>query len=90
MIGYAGSDAKVDWLKEIGFDFAYNYKTSNLSHTLLQAAPGGVDCYFDNVGGASPIRKKFLLSITSSRFDIVSRNTQTAVNRAVRRVFGCF
>ncbi len=33
--------------------------------------PVGVDCYFDNVGGASPIRKKkFLLSITSSQFDI--------------------
>lgn len=25
-IGYAGSDEKVQWLKEIGFDHAYNYK----------------------------------------------------------------
>ena len=48
-IGYAGTDAKVAWLKEIGFDFAYNYKTCNLSETLSQAAPDGVDCYFDNV-----------------------------------------
>ncbi len=49
-IGYAGTDAKVAWMKEIGFDFAYNYKTCNLSETLSQAAPDGVDCYFDNVG----------------------------------------
>lgn len=49
VIGYAGTDDKVTWLKEIGFDFAYNYKTRDLSETLKEAAPEGVDCYFDNV-----------------------------------------
>ena len=49
-IGYAGTDEKVKWLKdELGFDFAYNYKTVNLSESLKQAAPGGVDVYFDGV-----------------------------------------
>ena len=49
MIGYAGSDAKVAWLKELGFDEAFNYKTVDLDATLKSAAPNGVDCYFDNV-----------------------------------------
>ena len=26
VIGYAGSDEKVAWLKELGFDHAFNYK----------------------------------------------------------------
>ena len=50
MIGFAGSDAKVDYLKELGFDEAFNYKKiTNLDETIKEAAPKGVDCYFDNV-----------------------------------------
>ena len=49
MIGYAGRDDKVKWLKELGFDFAYNYKKVNLSESLKEAAPDGVDVYYDNV-----------------------------------------
>lgn len=51
VIGFAGSDEKVSWLKEIGFDHAYNYKTCDLSDSLKESAPAGVDVYFDNVGG---------------------------------------
>lgn len=50
VIGYAGSDKKVAYLKEIGYDYAFNYKTSNLDATLKEAAPNGVDLFFDNVG----------------------------------------
>ncbi|KAJ8729945.1 hypothetical protein PYW07_016983 [Mythimna separata] len=51
VIGFAGSDDKVKWLEEIGFDKAINYKTADLAGALKAAAPKGVDCYFDNVGG---------------------------------------
>lgn len=52
VIGFAGSDEKVNWLeKELGFDKAVNYKTANIENALKAAAPNGVDCYFDNVGG---------------------------------------
>ncbi|GBP37191.1 Prostaglandin reductase 1 [Eumeta japonica] len=52
VIGFAGSDDKVQWLTgELGFDHAYNYRTVNLASALNEAAPNGVDCYFDNVGG---------------------------------------
>nr|CAD7403338.1 unnamed protein product [Timema cristinae] len=52
VIGFAGSDDKVKWLVEkLGFDAAYNYKTKDIAEALEEAAPEGVDCYFDNVGG---------------------------------------
>ena len=53
MIGYAGSDDKVKYLvDELGFDYAFNYKkeaADKWKSSLKQAAPKGVDCYFDNV-----------------------------------------
>lgn len=50
--GSAGSDDKVAYLtKELGFDAAFNYKTSDLDAALRKACPKGVDVYFENVGG---------------------------------------
>ncbi|KAK1797258.1 hypothetical protein P4O66_008630 [Electrophorus voltai] len=52
VVGSAGSDAKVAYLKELGFDHVFNYKTvQSLEEALKQASPEGYDCYFDNVGG---------------------------------------
>lgn len=52
VIGFAGSDDKCNWLtKELGFDKAINYKKGDMKSALKEAAPKGVDCYFDNVGG---------------------------------------
>jgi NADPH-dependent curcumin reductase CurA len=50
VIGSAGTDDKVRWLHEIGFDAAFNYKTAPVLDQLRQAAPEGIDVYFDNVG----------------------------------------
>ncbi len=50
VIGFAGTDEKVRWLvDDLGFDKAYNYKTADWKASLKEAAPNGVDCYFDNV-----------------------------------------
>merc|ERR1719284_1709582 len=51
VVGFAGSDEKCSWLKSIGFDHAFNYKKTDVTESLAKAAPKGVDCYFDNVGG---------------------------------------
>ncbi|SFG91328.1 hypothetical protein SAMN04488063_3268 [Halopelagius inordinatus] len=53
VVGFAGSDEKTDWLTDdLGFDAAVNYKTTDdYSAALDDAAPDGVDVYFDNVGG---------------------------------------
>jgi hypothetical protein len=50
VIGSAGSDEKVAWLREIGFDAAFNYRTAPVLEQLRDAAPDGIDVYFDNVG----------------------------------------
>ncbi len=53
VIGIAGSDEKVDYIKtELGFDDAFNYKsTKGYTGKLAELCPGGIDVYFDNVGG---------------------------------------
>lgn len=52
VIGSAGSQEKVDHLlNDLGFDAAFNYKDGKVSSLLREAAPDGIDVYFDNVGG---------------------------------------
>ncbi|GHC52041.1 NADP-dependent oxidoreductase [Streptomyces cinnamoneus] len=52
VIGSAGSDEKVKvLLDEYGFDAAFNYKKGPVAEQLKEAAPDGIDVYFDNVGG---------------------------------------
>jgi leukotriene B4 12-hydroxydehydrogenase/15-oxo-prostaglandin 13-reductase len=52
-VGIAGSDDKIAWLvNELGFDAAFNYKTTeDYVAKLKELCPKGIDCYFDNVGG---------------------------------------
>ncbi len=50
VIGSAGSEEKVRWLREIGFDAAFNYRAASVVEQLREAAPDGIDVYFDNVG----------------------------------------
>lgn len=52
VLGIAGSDQKVKWLKEeLGCDDAINYKDPNFHESFRQATKGFIDVYFDNVGG---------------------------------------
>ena len=63
VIGIAGTDEKIDMLKsEFGFDHGINYKTTkDMKAAIKEAAPNGVDIYFDNVGG--PISDAVLFNI---------------------------
>ncbi|KAG1046420.1 hypothetical protein G6F46_001668 [Rhizopus delemar] len=51
VVGSAGSDEKVDYLKSIGFDAAFNYKQGSIDHNLAKHCPKGIDIYYENVGG---------------------------------------
>ena len=52
VIGTAGGADKIAFLKSIGVDHAIDYKAeTDLTAALAKAAPGGIDVYFDNVGG---------------------------------------
>jgi NADPH-dependent curcumin reductase CurA len=51
--GIAGGARKCRWLvDEAGFDAAIDYKSEDVGERLDALCPDGVDCYFDNVGGA--------------------------------------
>ena len=51
-VGIAGGKAKCDYVtKELGFDACVDYKAGRLNDDLKAAAPDGIDCYFENVGG---------------------------------------
>jgi len=52
VIGSAGSREKVAYLRdELGFDAAFDYHDGPVDEQLAAAAPGGIDVFFDNVGG---------------------------------------
>lgn len=55
VVGSAGSPEKCEWLKSVGVDEVINYKEVDgqrgLIEALKNAAPKGVDVYFENVGG---------------------------------------
>ena len=51
VIGSAGQPEKIKLLtEELGFDHAFNYHDGSLLNHLREAAPDGLDVYFDNVG----------------------------------------
>ncbi|KAF8994481.1 alcohol dehydrogenase [Cyathus striatus] len=49
VIASAGSDEKVELMKESGADVVVNYKTGSIKDTLEKEGP--IDIYWDNVGG---------------------------------------
>jgi NADPH-dependent curcumin reductase CurA len=71
VVGIAGGADKIRWITdELGFDAALNYKTeTKYFEKLKQLCPTGIDCYFDNVGGA----------ITDAVFPLMKPNGRVAV-----------
>jgi NADPH-dependent curcumin reductase CurA len=52
VIGSAGGADKTAWVRELGADKVIDYKSgTSVVHALGEAAPDGIDVYFDNVGG---------------------------------------
>jgi NADPH-dependent curcumin reductase CurA len=52
VIGIAGGPQKCTFIgDELGFDETIDYKSDNVAARLREAAPDGIDLYFDNVGG---------------------------------------
>jgi len=52
VVASAGSDEKVRWLlDDLDVDAAFSYRTTPVRQGLAEAAPEGIDVYFDCVGG---------------------------------------
>lgn len=51
-VGIAGGPQKCTYLtKDLGFDAAIDYKSEDVGQALRKHCPGGINVYFDNVGG---------------------------------------
>ncbi len=54
VIGIAGGTEKCAWLvDELGCAAAIDYKSENIKRRLTELCPGGINLFFDNVGGAA-------------------------------------
>ena len=52
-VGIAGGPRKCAYVsEELGFDAAIDHRASDFAERLAAACPGGIDVYFENVGGA--------------------------------------
>ena len=51
VIGSAGGAEKCDFVRSLGADQVVDYKAGPVLKQLAEAAPKGIDVYFDNVGG---------------------------------------
>ncbi|KAH7919465.1 alcohol dehydrogenase [Leucogyrophana mollusca] len=65
VIASAGSDEKVKFMKELGADVAFNYKTTNTLQVLEKEGP--IDVYWDNVGGET-LEAALEAAATNARF----------------------
>jgi len=51
VIGSAGGAGKCEFVRSLGADAVVDYKAGSVLKQLAEAAPQGIDVYFDNVGG---------------------------------------
>jgi NADPH-dependent curcumin reductase CurA len=53
VVGIAGGAEKCLWVQDsLGFDDCVDHRALDLRRELVAACPDGIDCYFENVGGA--------------------------------------
>ena len=73
VIGSAGGEEKCAWVRELGADAAIDYKKGPVVRALMEAAQsvgsGGIDVYFDNVGG-DHLDAAFAAARNNARFAI--------------------
>ncbi|OJY30080.1 MAG: NADP-dependent oxidoreductase [Rhodobacterales bacterium 65-51] len=63
-VAIAGSDAKLDWCRTIGYRTGINHRTAgDLTEAIAQACPKGVDVFMDNTAG--PIHDAALLNLNT-------------------------
>ena len=77
-LAIAGSDHKLAWCREIGFDEGINYKTAgDLTAAVRAACPEGLNVYFDNTGG--PIQDAAMKNLAiGARVIVCGRISQAA------------
>lgn len=70
VVGVAGGPDKCLWVQEsLGFDDCVDHRVLDLGADLAAACPNGIDCYFENVGGA----------VQAAVFGLLNRHARVAM-----------
>src|SRR4051812_6167299 len=69
VIGSAGGREKCEFVRSLGADHVIDYKAAPILKGLSEAAPDGMDVYFDNVGG-DHLDAAFAIARNNARFAI--------------------
>ena len=69
VIASAGGPEKCEFVRSLGADQVIDYKAGSVLKALAEAAPDGIDVYFDNVGG-DHLDAAFALAKNNARFAI--------------------
>jgi NADPH-dependent curcumin reductase CurA len=90
VIGSAGGPEKCDYVRSLGADRAIDYRERPILKSLAEAAPQGIDVYFDNVGG-DHLDAALALARNHARFAICGmiegyNRTEPATLRYVMRI----
>jgi len=87
VIGSAGGADKCEWVLSLGADAALDYKSGPIVKLLMDAAPDGIDVYFDNVGG-DHLDAAFAAARQNARFAICGmiEDYNTGSNHAFRYI----
>jgi NADPH-dependent curcumin reductase CurA len=87
VIGSAGGAEKCEWVRALGADAALDYKSGPIAKLLIDAAPKGIDVYFDNVGG-DHLDAAFAAARQNARFAICGMidDYNTGSNHAFRYI----
>ena len=87
VIGAAGGAEKCEWVLSLGADACVDYKSGPIAKLLADAAPKGIDVYFDNVGG-DHLDAAFAAARQNARFAICGmiEDYNTGSNHAFRYI----
>lgn len=87
VIGAAGGAEKCEWVMSLGADACLDYKSGPIAKLLTDAAPKGIDVYFDNVGG-DHLDAAFAAARQNARFAICGmiEDYNTGSNHAFRYI----
>jgi NADPH-dependent curcumin reductase CurA len=70
----AGTDDKLKWCGELGFDAGINYKkAADLTQAVKEASGGGVDVFFDNTAG--PIHDAVMKNLRTGARMVICAST---------------
>jgi len=73
VVGIAGGVEKCEYVTELGFDAAVDYKSEDVMKALAEQCPDGIDVYFDNVGG----------EILDAALALLTRNARVVICGAI-------